>query len=77
MNNAGLQHYVKQYIEEYFAHLDGEKPQGVYDLLLSQIMPPALEAAMQHCKGNKTQAAKVLGLNRITLRKFINLYLAS
>lgn len=45
-----------------------------YDLFLSEIEPPLLEAIMSHCKFNQVRAAKTLGISRGTLRKKLRLY---
>ncbi len=42
--------------------------------LLEQVEPPLLELAMEHCKGNQIRAARMLGLNRNTVRKLLRQY---
>lgn len=60
---------VQAALERYFQDLDGEKPGALYDMVLEQVEPPLLEAAMDYANGNQSQAAKLLGINRNTLRK--------
>ena len=60
---------VKRAIKRYYRNLDGENPIELYELTLSQIEPPLLEGVLKKCRGNQSQACKILGLNRGTLRK--------
>ena len=60
---------VKRAIKRYYRNLDGENPIELYELTLSQIEPPLLEFVLKKCRGNQSQACKILGLNRGTLRK--------
>ncbi len=57
--------------EEYFRHMDGNKHacEGLYGLVMTEVERPLLRCVMRHCGGNRTLAAKVLGINRATLRK--------
>ena len=65
---------VKHALIAYFDGLDDHQPCAVYELVLSQTEKPMLEVVMQHTKGNITKAAKILGLNRITLRRKLAKY---
>lgn len=65
---------VKNAIERYFHDLNGEKPGDLYDMVIREVEAPLLEAVMQYTKGNQCQAAKVLGINRNTLRKKLKIY---
>lgn len=56
-------------LNNYFAHLDGQPVTDVYQLVLSEIEAPLLEAVMQYTRNNQTKASQLLGLNRGTLRK--------
>lgn len=56
-------------LESYFAHLDGDKPARLYDLVLREVEEPLFRAVMAYVEGNQSRAAEVLGLNRGTLRK--------
>ena len=40
-----------------------------YDLVLSEVEGPLLQAVMEYTRYNQTRAAQMLGLNRGTLRK--------
>ena len=64
-----LSHIVRKTMRQYFKDLDGEKPSGIYDMVLSCVEKPMLEVVMYHAQGNQTRAAELLGINRNTLRK--------
>ena len=60
---------VRRALERYFKDLDGEKPTGVYDMVLRNVERPMLEIVMKVAAGNQTVAAEMLGINRNTLRR--------
>ena len=68
-NNSKLQQAVKESLEDYFLHLDGEMPHAIYDLVLACVEKPMLEYILNKVGGNQSKAAEILGLNRNTLRK--------
>jgi Fis family transcriptional regulator, factor for inversion stimulation protein len=60
---------VRKVMRQYFKDLDGEKPSGIYDMVVAAVEKPMLEVVMFQAQGNQTRAAELLGLNRNTLRK--------
>lgn len=64
----GLSDSVKIAMEKYFEDLDGQPPNDLYELVISQIEKPLFEIVMNHTRGNMSRASEVLGLNRGTLR---------
>ena len=60
---------VKTSLEKYFRQLNGEKPNDIYDMVLSEIEKPLLEVVMRQAQSNRCKAAEILGINRNTLRK--------
>ena len=63
-----LSDLVAKSMQKYFKELDGEKATNIYQMVLKEVEQPLLETVMKQCKGNKTLASKILGLNRGTLR---------
>ncbi|MBL4743841.1 MAG: DNA-binding transcriptional regulator Fis [Cycloclasticus sp.] len=61
-------------LESYFAQLDGQEVVGLHALVISEVEKPLLEAVLNHTKSNQSQAAKMLGLSRGTLRKKLATY---
>lgn len=68
-NETELARTVRSAIDGYFRDLDGEKPCGVYAMVIGSVEKPLLEAVLARVEGNQTQAAQMLGINRNTLRK--------
>jgi len=65
---------VRKAVHDYFQHLDGEKPGTVYDMVLACVERPLIETVLYHTEGNQTRASELLGLNRNTLRKKMQIY---
>jgi two-component system nitrogen regulation response regulator GlnG len=63
---------VERHLREYFdAHDDGLPASGLYDRVVREVERPLIELSLSATKGNQLRAAKLLGLNRNTLRKKI------
>jgi len=63
---------VERHLQEYFlAHQDELPASGLYDRVLREIERPLIELSLAATRGNQIRAAKLLGLNRNTLRKKI------
>ncbi|WP_304335130.1 Fis family transcriptional regulator [Conchiformibius steedae] len=60
---------IEQNLDKYFHDLQGENPSDVYAMVLLQVERPLLGYVLNMCGGNQSQAARILGLNRNTLRK--------
>ena len=69
-----LQDKIETLLDNYFKDLDGEKPNDVYNMVLHSVEQPLLIYIMNYAQGNQTRAAKILGLNRNTLRKKLEFY---
>ena len=66
---VSLREAVDLFVRRYLDEMDGEMTTDFYDLVLAQVEAPLLQAVMEYTRSNQTQAAKMLGLNRGTLRK--------
>ena len=63
---------VEQHLSRYFAAHKGALPAaGLYQRVLREIERPLIELTLTATRGNQLRAAKLLGLNRNTLRKKI------
>ncbi|MAZ67060.1 MAG: DNA-binding transcriptional regulator Fis [Kangiellaceae bacterium] len=69
-----LRDSVEMALTNYFKNMDGQPVSELYSMVLQEVEQPLLEAVMRYTKGNQTKAAKVLGLNRGTLRKKLKTY---
>ena len=72
--DQNLQDKIEALLDKYFKDLDGENPNDVYDMVLHSVEKPLLIYIMNYAQGNQTRAAKILGLNRNTLRKKLEFY---
>jgi len=61
-------------LEKYFRDLDGQTPSGVYDMVIQAVERPLLEVVMREADGNQVRASEMLGINRNTLRKKLQLH---
>ena len=59
---------VRRALERYFRDMDGERPSGIYDMVLKNVEKPMIETVLGKANGNQTLAAEMLGINRNTLR---------
>ena len=59
-------HYLNIYFER---HGNILPPDGVYKRVIKEIEYPLIQIALKACGGNQVKCAKLLGLNRNTLRK--------
>ena len=67
---ATLAEAAAVHIARYFAESPGGlPPDGLYDRVLAEVERPLLEASLAATAGNQLRAAKLLGMNRNTLRK--------
>nr|VFJ93786.1 MAG: Fis family transcriptional regulator, factor for inversion stimulation protein [Candidatus Kentron sp. LFY]VFJ93910.1 MAG: Fis family transcriptional regulator, factor for inversion stimulation protein [Candidatus Kentron sp. LFY]VFK20089.1 MAG: Fis family transcriptional regulator, factor for inversion stimulation protein [Candidatus Kentron sp. LFY] len=64
-----LRESVRNAVESYFLHLDGQMPSKLYKMVLNEVEVPLLEVVLQQARGNCSRAADLLGINRATLRK--------
>ncbi len=56
-------------LDQYFAQLNGAQPHPLYPLVVDAVEKTLLTYAMDRCDNNQLQAARLLGINRNTLRK--------
>lgn len=60
---------VVRTLEQYFNDLDGETPAPVYDMVIKCVEKPMIRFVLERANGNQCTAAKLLGINRNTLRR--------
>lgn len=65
---------VQRAMEAYFEDLDGHEASNLHGLFLEEVEKPFFEVVMKYTQGNITHAAKILGLNRVTLRSRLKKY---
>lgn len=60
---------VQDALRFYLANMAGHDVVNLYALVLEEVERPMFETVLDHTNGNLSQAAKILGLTRATLRK--------
>ena len=69
-NSGGLADAIEQHLARYFGTFGRDlPPDGLYDRVLVEVERPLIELSMAAAKGNQLRAARLLGINRNTLRK--------
>jgi Fis family transcriptional regulator len=75
INENSMARHVREALSEYFADLDGEQPCcDMYEMVMNCVEKPLIEMTLSHAGGNLTRAAEMLGINRNTLRKKMQLH---
>jgi Fis family transcriptional regulator, factor for inversion stimulation protein len=75
INENDMARHVRRSLKEYFRDLDGEDPCcEMYDMVMNCVEKPLLEMVLEQVGGNQTRAAEMLGINRNTLRKKMQLH---
>ena len=67
--------HTEDALDQYFRTLNGDRPGELYDLVIGEVERPLFKAVMDYTRGNQSQAAGILGINRGTLRKKLKTYL--
>ena len=61
---------IEQHLNHYFTSLNGEfPPPGLYERFVRELERPLLSLTLRATSGNQLKAARILGMNRNTLRK--------
>ena len=67
---GGLADAIEVHLSRYFAAFGRDlPPDGLYDRVLAELERPLLQLSLAAVRGNQLKAAKMLGINRNTLRK--------
>ena len=69
-----LRSSIEEALDSYFEELDGHPANDLYELFLSEVEAPLLEAVLRQTGNNQSKTASMLGLNRGTLRKKLKKY---
>ncbi len=69
-----LRDHVATSIRRYLGDLDGCDSENLYEIALRELEIPLFAEVMQHCEGNQSRAAALLGIHRATLRKKLREY---
>jgi Fis family transcriptional regulator, factor for inversion stimulation protein len=71
---APLREHVANSVRRYLRDLDGSDVSDLYDIALRELEIPLFTEVLNHCEGNQSRAAAMLGIHRATLRKKLREY---
>lgn len=74
MNTADLPACINAKLQRYFKQLDGETASGVHKMVLQETESITIKFVLDLAAQNQSKAAKILGINRATLKKKIKFY---
>jgi Fis family transcriptional regulator len=74
VRNKPLSSLTDECLHSYFESLNGHKPGDLYELVIGEVEKPLLRAVLTYTRGNQSEAAEILGINRGTLRKKLKDY---
>lgn len=66
-----LHQCVEDAVRNYLEQLGDTPTSSLYALVMAETERPLLRAVMEHCRGNQSQAARLLGISRGKLRKML------
>jgi Fis family transcriptional regulator len=69
-----LREHVANSVRRYLRDLDGHETQDLYNIALRELEIPLFAEVLNHCEGNQSRAATMLGIHRATLRKKLRDY---
>ena len=65
---------VARSLDNYFFELGDTDSQDLHAMVIAEVEKPLFEAVMKRAGGNQLRAARILGINRNTLRKKLARY---
>lgn len=71
---SSLDEAVSKSLERYFRDLEGTPPNAIYQMVIQAVERPMLEVVMREAQGNQLRASEMLGINRNTLRKKLQMH---
>jgi Fis family transcriptional regulator len=69
-----LRDHVATSIRRYLGDLNGSGTENLYEIALRELEIPLFAEVLEHCDGNQSRAAAMLGIHRATLRKKLKDY---
>ena len=69
-----LREHVANSVRRYIGDLNGSGADNLYEVALRELEIPLFAEVLQHCDGNQSRAAAMLGIHRATLRKKLRDY---
>ncbi|MBC8494498.1 MAG: Fis family transcriptional regulator [Candidatus Thioglobus sp.] len=74
MSSMDLPACINAKLDRYFKQLDGEPASGVHKMVTNEVEPIVIKFVLDRVNHNQSEASRILGINRGTLKKKIELY---
>ena len=74
MTKRTLNQSVEEAVNEYLKMMGDQPVTDLYEMVLAEVEPPLLKCVKTYSRGNQSQMALILGINRATLRKKLKKY---
>lgn len=74
LENHSLESIVEIKISRFLDQIGDYYPENLHGLMMRKVERPLVAQILQRTGGNQVQAAKILGINRNTLRKKMKIY---
>lgn len=74
LDKYSIEDVVELKISRFLDRMGTFHPENMYELIMSKVEKPLLTQILRRVGGNQVQAAKILGINRNTLRKKMKEY---
>jgi Fis family transcriptional regulator len=74
MSSTDLPACINAKLTRYFEQLDGEQASGVHKMVMNEVEPVVIKFILDLVNNNQSEASRILGVNRGTLKKKIELY---
>lgn len=71
---APLRDHVANSVRRYLGDLNGSHADNLYEIALRELEIPLFVEVLNHCDGNQSRAATMLGIHRATLRRKLRDY---
>ncbi|HIL42555.1 MAG TPA: Fis family transcriptional regulator [Gammaproteobacteria bacterium] len=74
MSSTDLPACINKKLNRYFKQLDGQKASNVFKMVVQDVEPIVISYVLEFTNQNQSEASRILGINRGTLKKKIELY---
>jgi Fis family transcriptional regulator len=74
MSSTDLPACINAKLTRYFEQLDGEQASGVHKMVMNEVESVVIKFILELVNNNQSEASRILGVNRGTLKKKIELY---
>ncbi|MBT4123003.1 MAG: Fis family transcriptional regulator [Candidatus Ruthia sp.] len=74
MSSTDLPACINAKLNLYFDQLNGESTSGVFKMVMQETESATIKFVLDKVEQNQSEAARILGMNRGTLKKKIELY---